>query len=82
MAFVTPCTPTGTSASSTTATTAPTWAASWWGCRYRPAEIRGVAGLPAGLPYQHWEETHNPAYRLFLGQLSQPLAPLASLVSA
>ena len=29
-----------------------------------------------GLPYQHWEETHNPAYRLFLGQHNQSLSSL------
>ena len=45
-------------------------------------EMGGWQAFLQELPYQHWEETHNPAYRLFLGQLSQPLAPLASLVSA
>jgi threonine dehydratase len=34
------------------------------------------------LPYQHWEETDNPAYRLFLGQSHPSPAPLTSLVSA
>jgi threonine dehydratase len=30
----------------------------------------------AALPYQHWEETHNPAYRLFLGPAARlPSAP-------
>jgi threonine dehydratase len=36
----------------------------------------------AELAYPHCEETHNPAYRLFLGQQSQPLPPLGDLVSA
>jgi threonine dehydratase len=30
-----------------------------------------------GLGYQHWDETDNPAYRLFLGPSSQPLPALA-----
>ena len=52
------------------------------GVQVPPREIDAWQAFLRNLPYQHWEETHNPAYRLFLGQLSQPLAPLASLVSA
>ena len=32
------------------------------------------------LPYQHWDETENPAYRLFLGPSRAPLPDLAALV--
>jgi threonine dehydratase len=31
----------------------------------------------AGIGYRHWEETDNPAYRLFLGPASQPIPALA-----
>ncbi|MCT0227485.1 threonine ammonia-lyase, biosynthetic [Synechococcus sp. CS-1331] len=31
----------------------------------------------AGLGYQHWDETDNPAYRLFLGPSTSPLPALA-----
>jgi threonine dehydratase len=34
------------------------------------------------LPYQHWEETSNPAYRIFLGQPSPIEVPHPGLVSA
>ena len=34
----------------------------------------------ADLPYRHWEETANPAYRLFLGQLDQPSPAVAELL--
>jgi threonine dehydratase len=30
-----------------------------------------------GLGYQHWDESDNPAYRLFLGPSSAPLPALA-----
>ncbi|CAK6687939.1 threonine ammonia-lyase, biosynthetic [Synechococcus sp. CBW1107] len=31
----------------------------------------------SGLGYRHWDETQNPAYRLFLGPASQPVPALA-----
>ena len=40
----------------------------------------GGSGFLRDLPYQHWEETDNPAYRLFLGELRQPLPAMAALV--
>ncbi|MFM7315089.1 MAG: threonine ammonia-lyase, biosynthetic, partial [Cyanobium sp.] len=33
----------------------------------------------AELPYQHWEETGNPAYRLFLGPVNEARPALAAL---
>jgi threonine dehydratase len=30
-----------------------------------------------GLGYQHWDESANPAYKLFLGPSSAPLPALA-----
>jgi threonine dehydratase len=30
------------------------------------------------LPYQHWEETNNPAYRLFLGEGRQSLPTMVA----
>ncbi|MFM9110332.1 MAG: threonine ammonia-lyase, biosynthetic [Prochlorococcaceae cyanobacterium] len=42
-------------------------------------EIVAWQAFLAELPYQHWEETDNPAYRLFLGAQRQPLPALASL---
>ena len=32
------------------------------------------------LPYQHWDETENPAYQLFLGEVTPARPPLAALV--
>ncbi|MEB3332627.1 MAG: threonine ammonia-lyase, biosynthetic [Synechococcaceae cyanobacterium] len=34
------------------------------------------------LPYRHWDETRNPAYRLFLGDVGQAMPYELSLVSA
>ena len=34
------------------------------------------------LPYQHWEETDNPAYQLFLGEASPARPALAALASS
>ncbi len=45
-------------------------------------ELADWQAFLADLPYQHWEETGNPAYRIFLGQ-PEPLAiPSPGLVSA
>jgi threonine dehydratase len=44
-------------------------------------ELADWQAFLADLPYQHWEETDNPAYRIFLGQPSPIEAP-AGLVSA
>jgi threonine dehydratase len=33
----------------------------------------------AELPYRHWDETQNPAYRLFLGPMDLPVPALAGL---
>jgi len=52
------------------------------GVQVPPEEMDDWRAFLAELPYRHWEETHNPAYRLFLGQQSQPLPPLGDLVSA
>jgi threonine dehydratase len=52
------------------------------GVQVPPADLQGWQAFLAELPYQHWEETHNPAYRLFLGQRSQPLQPSTGLVTA
>jgi threonine dehydratase len=40
-----------------------------------PAELVAWQSFLADLPYQHWEETHNPAYRLFLGEVGNSLTP-------
>ena len=52
------------------------------GVQVPAAELKDWRAFLAELPYQHWEETHNPAYRLFLGELSGPLPVLAGLVQA
>jgi threonine dehydratase len=53
------------------------------GVQVPPAETSDWEHFLAQLPYQHWEETANPAYRLFLGQqdgLPEPaLAAVAPL---
>jgi threonine dehydratase len=51
------------------------------GVQVPPEEMDDWHAFLSELPYPHWEETHNPAYRLFLGQQSQPLPPLGDLVS-
>ena len=50
------------------------------GVQVPPQELAGWHGFLRDLPYQHWEETDNPAYRLFLGELRQPLPAMAALV--
>jgi threonine dehydratase len=52
------------------------------GVQVPPGEMDDWRAYLAELPYRHWEETHNPAYRLFLGEQSRPLPPLGDLVSA
>jgi threonine dehydratase len=37
------------------------------GVQVPEGELEQWQAFLAELPYQHWEETHNPAYRLFLG---------------
>ena len=56
----------GTSACSTTATRAPTTAASWSASRCRDGDRRALREFLAGLAYPCVDETDNPAYRLFL----------------
>jgi threonine dehydratase len=51
------------------------------GVQVPPSETADWQAFLRELPYQHWEETDNPAYRLFLGQVSRPLPALAGLVS-
>ncbi len=52
------------------------------GVQVPPEEMDDWRAFLAELPYRHWEETHNPAYRLFLGEQNRPLPPLGDLVSA
>jgi threonine dehydratase len=49
------------------------------GVQVPAAERDAWRAFLAGLPYAHWEETHNPAYRLFLGPMDQPVPALAGL---
>jgi threonine dehydratase len=46
------------------------------------AESADWQAFLAGLPYEHVDETGNPAYRLFLGPLSQSRQGLAALVGS
>jgi threonine dehydratase len=52
------------------------------GVQVPPPELAAWQAFLAELPYQHWEETNNPAYRLFLGEGRQPLPSLTNLVGA
>ncbi|MCP9833218.1 MULTISPECIES: threonine ammonia-lyase, biosynthetic [unclassified Cyanobium] len=45
------------------------------GVQVPPAELEAWQAFLADLPYQNWEETNNPAYRLFLGEVGQTLLP-------
>jgi threonine dehydratase len=45
------------------------------GVQVPEAELGDWQSFLANLPYQHWEESDNPAYRIFLG-------PAASLAAA
>ena len=58
----------GTSACSTTATTARTTAACWSACRCRRRTRPSSAAFSTRLGYDYVDETANPAYRLFLGR--------------
>ena len=44
------------------------------------AEMGDWQAFLQDLPYRHWDETANPAYRLFLGPLDQPSPALAELL--
>ncbi len=54
-------------ACSTTATTAPTTAASWSACRCRTAELALLTEALDAIGYPYWCASDDPAYRLFLG---------------
>jgi threonine dehydratase len=46
------------------------------GVQVPEGELEQWHAFLAKLPYQHWEETHNPAYRLFLGPAARlPASP-------
>ena len=46
------------------------------GVQVPEGELQQWQAFLAKLPYQHWEETHNPAYRLFLGPAARlPASP-------
>jgi threonine dehydratase len=51
------------------------------GVQVPPAETSDWEHFLAQLPYQHWEETDNPAYRLFLGQQDALPAPALAAVA-
>jgi threonine dehydratase len=51
------------------------------GVQVPPAETSDWEHFLAQLPYQHWEETDNPAYRLFLGQQDGVPAPALAAVA-
>jgi threonine dehydratase len=52
------------------------------GVQVPDAEIEDWRRFLADLPYQHWEETGNPAYQLFLGEASPARPALAALASS
>jgi threonine dehydratase len=52
------------------------------GVQVPEAELGDWRQFLAELPYQHWEETGNPAYRIFLGPPPPIEAPPAGLVDA
>jgi threonine dehydratase len=52
------------------------------GVQVPEAELNDWRQFLAELPYQHWEETGNPAYRIFLGSPAPIEASPAGLVSA
>ncbi len=47
------------------------------GLQVAEAETQAWQDFLAGLGYRHWDETDNPAYRLFLGPASSPIPALA-----
>jgi threonine dehydratase len=42
------------------------------GVQVPPEEMEDWHDFLASLPYRHWQESENPAYRLFLGECSPP----------
>ena len=50
------------------------------GVQVPPGELQAWQAFLADLPYQHWEETGNPAYRLFLGEVGRTLPSPGGLV--
>jgi threonine dehydratase len=50
------------------------------GVQVPDAELEEWRRFLADLPYQHWEETANPAYRLFLGAMGRTLPRGGGLV--
>ena len=52
------------------------------GVQVPDAELEEWRRFLADLPYQHWEETGNPAYQLFLGEASPARPALAALAAS
>jgi len=52
------------------------------GVQVPPQELDQWQAFVASLPYPHWNETSNPAYRLFLGPQAGPLPQGPELVRA
>jgi threonine dehydratase len=52
------------------------------GVQVPDAELEEWRRFLEELPYQHWEETSNPAYQLFLGEVSAARPPLAALATS
>ena len=52
------------------------------GVQVPDAELKEWRRFLGELPYQHWEETDNPAYQLFLGEASPARPALAALASS
>ena len=52
------------------------------GVQVPDSELEEWRQFLAELPYQHWEETDNPAYRLFLGEASDAQPALAALLGS
>jgi threonine dehydratase len=42
------------------------------GVQVPPEEMEDWHEFLASLPYRHWQESENPAYRLFLGECTPP----------
>ncbi|MEI8250765.1 MAG: threonine ammonia-lyase, biosynthetic [Synechococcus sp. ELA057] len=49
------------------------------GVQVPEAELTAWERFVEELPYQHWNETENPAYQLFLGEVSPARPPLTAL---
>jgi len=52
------------------------------GVQVPPQDLGGWQRFLEALPYRHWNETANPAYRLFLGPANQALPSVGGLVRA